>query len=291
MYKEVALDPACMAEYHYYALIKREFGFDKGRYAAAEVKEWAKAAVKFVKDSDLQPVKKSSIKTFLNRVQRGKESSTFLLAGDRKAVAGIDWNTWWNAQQQVRGFSVSISDGGVEGAVSHDEILEGCEQWEIPASTSVERSAEDIIGVLDPLLLMSKEVILVDQYFRLSKNGSLEELVRLLNGSSVSSLTIVSSMGTPNAQQVYAREYKPLNNRGFKFVWINAPDKYFHDRYVVTDIGALRAGHGFMPEIKKGTHADKLNFNLISKEEAQGVRDSLFEVLDKGVANTVLDIQ
>ncbi len=42
MYKEIALDPHCMSEFHYYGLLKSEFGFESGRYVIAPTKEWVR---------------------------------------------------------------------------------------------------------------------------------------------------------------------------------------------------------------------------------------------------------
>jgi len=63
MYQEVAFDPKCLSEYHYYGLLKSEFGFEKGRYISAPIKEWVREAYKAVKTSPLiQPNKKSPLR-------------------------------------------------------------------------------------------------------------------------------------------------------------------------------------------------------------------------------------
>ena len=287
MYKEVAIDPKCMAEYIYYVLVKREFGFDKGRYAAADVKQWAREAFQIVKKSDMQTIRKKSVTNFLNRVQRGMESERFLLASDRKLIKGDDWNSWWVAQMKHRPFSASVSESDLEGTINHDAILDDCQQWKVPPSVSVDRSAEDIVSPIESLIYISREVLLVDQFFRFSDNNTLLELFKMLSVSPVTKFTVVTSMDTVNIQQVYEREYKALNIHSIMFNWIKAPARYFHDRYFVSDVGAVKAGHGFMPEVKKGIHADKLNINIVSIDEAQGVKQSLAEVLESGAASAV----
>ena len=49
MYQEVALDPRCLGEYHYYGLLRNGFGFEAGRYVIAPVRDWAKEAFQAAK--------------------------------------------------------------------------------------------------------------------------------------------------------------------------------------------------------------------------------------------------
>ncbi|MBE8232535.1 MAG: hypothetical protein HAW67_02280, partial [Endozoicomonadaceae bacterium] len=67
MYQEVAFDPECFSEYHYYGLLKSEFGFEKGRYIVAPIRSWVREAVKAVKDSQqIKPIRKQTIKNFVS---------------------------------------------------------------------------------------------------------------------------------------------------------------------------------------------------------------------------------
>ena len=66
-----------------------------------------------------------------------------------------------------------------------------------------------------------------------------------------------------------------------------APNQFFHDRYLITDAGAVRAGHGFMSDAVKGTHADQVNLNLIGIAEAERTQRSLQDLLASGRANIV----
>ncbi len=189
------------------------------------------------------------------------------MTNDRKNIKNDDWIEWWQAETKHRAFSASVSEN-IKDQVNYSEILEGNEQWEIPPSISVQRNARDIVAAIEPLLYLSKEVTLVDQYFRLTNNKTLVELFKVLAGCSVEKFTVVTSMGNANIEAAYRRDFKSLNTRQVSFIWVKAPERYFHDRYLLTDVGALRAGHGFMAEIEKGTHADMLNINIISTEEA-----------------------
>ena len=67
----------------------------------------------------------------------------------------------------------------------------------------------------------------------------------------------------------------------------NLPEKLFRDHYVITEVGAIRSGQGFMPMLKKGVHADMANYNSISKAEADRVISELDELIKSGRAEGI----
>jgi hypothetical protein len=290
MYKEVAFDPACMANMEYYGLARQHFGFDKGRYIAADIKAWAREAMRHVKDSELQPVKQQSIKNYLNKLGRAKYHEDFILAEDRTGLNIEDWNSWWQEQRKIREFSLTISESVGDGGVNVDQINSGCAEWEIPPSISVARIAHDIVNALLPLALISEEITIIDQYFRLVDNSVLVELFGRLANYSIRKLRVVTAMDTANVLGAYDKNYRSLNVRPISFEWIQAPAKFFHDRYFITNVGALRSGQGFMSDAEKGTHADLANLNIISHTEAHRTLSDLEELLGRGGASTVLSI-
>lgn len=86
MYKEVAFDPSCLRSFEYYSLLKQQFGFDKGRYVAADRKAWAREAMCVVKQAGFTVVREQSIKNYLNKLARSRGWDEFLLAPDRKKI-------------------------------------------------------------------------------------------------------------------------------------------------------------------------------------------------------------
>ncbi|HDM8237082.1 hypothetical protein ACXZ7L_08920 [Vibrio campbellii] len=287
MYKEVAFDPSCMGSMEYYGLVKQHFGHDHGRYISADVKAWAREAIQHVKASNLQPVKQKSIKNYLNKLVMSKDYKEFHLAADRKVVGKDRWNDWYEEQIAIRPFSFAISEAKNIDSITIDDINEGDEVWLLNRSVSVERSAKDILEVLVPLIKVSNSITIIDQFFRFSGNETLKELLLNCTSSEVANICVVSSIEPKDEARIYDREYKSLNSRNIAFQWIKAPDKFFHDRYFITDVGAVRSGHGFMPEVKKGTHADKANLNIISREEVQRTLGDLQGLLEVNQAKTV----
>ncbi len=275
MYKEVAIDPRCMADMGYYNLVKQHFGYDKGRYISAEVKGWTKEAMKYVKKSDLSDVKLQSVKNYLNKIGRSKDNNEFLLTKDRKGSDATCWNDWVDKQKTIRVFSCIISNAEGVDKINIRDINEGCSLWDIPVSTSIKKNPHDIISVLQPLVDLSQKIVLIDPFFRLSMNPVLEELFKEIQNSCLTSLRVVTSMDSTDVKRIYDSEYEKLNTKKIAFQWIKAPEKFFHDRYFISNVGALSAGQGFLKQIEKGAPSDLLNLHRISQDEALGILGAL----------------
>lgn len=291
MYKEVALDPSSLVSMEYYNLVKQHFGFEHGRYISADIESWAKEAMKFVKGAELQEIKKQSVKNFLNKLVRAKNPIEFCLARDRKSVVSDHWNDWLQKQLAIRPFSFAISESSDFECIGVDAINAGDALWKVDRSVSVDRSTIDLFRILKPLILISNTVTLVDQHFRLATNRNLVELFRIASEAGIGRLTVVTAMETPDPAGLYARDYQTLNTNGFQFIWIKAPEKYFHDRYFITDVGAIRSGHGFMTEARKGAHADMANLNIIGKDEADRTLEDLEQLQKTNKAEVQLHIE
>lgn len=278
-----------MAEFEFYNLIHQHFGFDHGRYIAADIKEWAKEAMQIVKASNMQTIKQHSVKNYLNRIGRLSDLSEFHLAEDRKNITGDSWENWWDRQTSIRNFSTTISETK-NHALRMEDINGKHPDWVIPRSIEVSKEAAYIMNALVPLLMLSEEITLIDPYFSFNQNPVLMELFNQSDCYSINSITIVSAIQPKNPQFIYSLQYKPLNAKGINFKWIVAPDKFFHDRYFISNTGAIRSGQGFSEDIKKGAHSDTYKFNIIGKEEANGAILHLNTILTKGSASIIFQI-
>ena len=291
MYKEVSFDPSCMGSMEYYGLVKQHFGYDHGRYISANIKAWAREAMKCAIAADLPPVKKQSIKNFLNKASRSPvKKEYFVLPEDRKGVSEDGWLDWHAEQEKVRPFSFVISESDHIDSITVDDINSGCDDWQVSRSVSVERNEKDLVAPLVSLMVISSSLTLLDPYFVFSDNEVVSELLVNAKTLGLSSVRFVTSMKTPGAESIFNRCYKKNMPNNLSMSWIVVPDKYFHDRYVITDAGAIRSGQGFMPATKRGVHADKANYNSISKVEAAGVISELDELIKSGKAEVVFEV-
>lgn len=276
MYKEIAINPECMAHFDYYGLLKRETGYEKGRYLVADIRAWAREAYSYAKEADMSPVKKKSVTNFLNKLVKNRSNDHFAAPGDRQGFSADSWINWWSQQSALRCFSATLSEVHLEGTICYLDVIEGAEAWDLGPSIMLRRDCVEIVNVLQSLLNMSKELLIVDQYFSFSTNKTLLEIFsRLPRYTSLTRIHLVTSIETRNPGSVYTREYAALIPQGVSFRLTQVPNKYFHDRYMITDTGALKAGYGFKAGVTQGAPSDKLSVNLMALEEARYVRESL----------------
>lgn len=288
MYQEVAFDPQCLAEYHYYGLLKSEFGFEKGRYVCAPVKEWVREAYKAVKaSSQIQPNKKKSIKNYLNKLQKSKSGCPVTLPRYRESVEFDIWEQWCVKEMEVEPFNTIISEC-FETGLSYDEIIEGPDCWKLSPTTQVRKNAQEIKTVIEPLIRLGGDITIIDQYFRLSDNLVLEEIVRsAVKDSAVSSIILVTSIDTANVKQVFEEQYLSKFPACPSFNIVVAPQKYFHDRYIISKFGSIKAGHGFSEAPELGTQSDFLSISLCGEEEAHNSLTMVNEVVSAGNAQKI----
>jgi len=289
MYQEVAFDPECLSEYHYYGLLKSEFGFEKGRYIVAPIKQWARDAFQAAKNSDqLKPVKKKSITNYLNKLQKSKVEHSLILPKYRALVNGDNWNDWCQKQIDVAPFNSIISES-FNNAISYDDLIDGDARWVISPTVQVRKNAAEIISVIKPLIALGGILTIVDQYFRLVDNEVLASILSEVNcNDSIKAIKLVTSIETNNPIQVYNDTYAARYPNVPKFELIVSPERFFHDRYIISTLGSIKAGHGFSEGIEQGTQADLLSVSLCGNEEAKDTLIWVRKMVEEGKATTTV---
>lgn len=285
MFKEIALDPQCMANFEYYGLLKNSFGPERGRYLIAPLREWVQAAVQALKASDIAPVKRKSVSNFLNKLQRDRQNPYLILPKDRQNVVenGFEpWLRWLSAQQQFRPFVAVVSEQQIDGSLDYLAVLDDKAHWPVSPTIQVDRNVESIASALMPLWYLAKDIVIIDAYFRFTVNPLLQQLLKDISRyRSIISLTIVTAMDTANAELVYQREFasKPYSLPAIRLMKV--PQGYFHDRYLLTNIGSVKAGHGFSVDVEKGVQADKLSLSLCGEAETADVHQHVRSLLER----------
>lgn len=294
MYKEVAFDPAALVDLNYYFLLKREFGLDKGRYVSAFVQEWANEAISFVKNSDLQPNKKKSIKNFLNKLKQKKPPFQICLATDRKVITqelNEPWDFWFKKQSEHREYSTVISERGYKGCLDVMDLDRDCEKWHVPASLGISKEADDILKVIEPLLMFGDELIVIDNYFKVASNPVLVGLFKLLHKyEHIKNVIVVTTMETADVNAVFKQQLLPYYSEKFSFKVFSVIKGYFHDRYFICGRTALRAGQGYSEDVNKGAHADIVNMNLIGEEEFNRTQSDFRTAINTHIAPLYFEV-
>lgn len=294
MYKEVAVDPTCIADDACFFALREQFGFEKGRYLIADGKRWLSDAMAAVKEAqgknELKPVRAKTIKAWLNKARGNIEQRDrqILLPLNRTMSPEVPtWNDWWAEQQAIRNFDVSVVPASNPPQTYDFTQLATVANWQVSPSFSVAKTAESIVAALEPLLRISKEVYLLDNYFRLGSNKVLTVLISTAARVGCTRLRIITACACPNPAAVWEREYEGLTSSTLKCDWVIVPDKYFHDRYLITDTGALKAGHGFLADVAKGIAADTLNLSYCAFNEAQITKQQIDALLSEKKASII----
>ena len=241
-------------------------------------------AYPFVKNSGIQPVKKKTIQLYLNKLRTSKQPSEFRLASDRGGVAHDSWINWHQQQSSRRPFSCTVSENPLLGGLTIDSVNEGDDMWLSKRSISIDRNSAAIVEALEPLIKLSKTFTIIDPYFQIAGINSFGNLLECCQCYGVQTIQVVTSIEMADPLRAYRDMYEHLNVNDIAIAWITAPERFFHDRYVITESGAIRSGQGFMPAVGRGIHADQANLNLISKDEAERTLASLKSIIESGHA-------
>jgi hypothetical protein len=289
MYQEVAFDPQCFSEYHYYGLLKQNFGFEAGRYVVGPVREWVKEAFQATKASEtIKPVRKKSITHFLNKLQKSKSNQIILLPKYRKGISTKTWDEWCQQQVALSPFKSVISESFPD-AINYEDITERNASWVLSPTIQIKKKACEIITVIEPLLKFGGEITIIDQYFCLTNNHVLDAILAVIqNSQSINTIRLVTSINVNNPVHVFSNDYLSKYPHSPKFEFIVAPGKFFHDRYVIASLGAIKSGHGFSEGVEQGAQADNLSISLCGKEEADGTLQWVDTVIEEGKAITVV---
>jgi hypothetical protein len=164
MYKEIAFDPQCLDEYHYYGVLKGAFGEEKGRYVIAAFNEWLREAFTAVKNFNIQDIKKQSVKNYLNKLRRNKGANVMVLPFDRREVVDPKnvetWYEWLAFQKNYMDFDATVSERDIDGSIKYEDIIEECEGWSVAPSVRVNRNPKDIVEAILPLVRFGNQVTL-----------------------------------------------------------------------------------------------------------------------------------
>ena len=193
------------------------------------------------------------------------------------------------SQMTNRKFSATVSETKLEDCISFEDIIDDSDKWYVKPSVRVNKTPKEIVDSFISLLVLSERLLIVDPYLSISSNKVLIELFTRLNQlPNIKRITIASAIKTKNPGSAFKSQYEKMLPEGINFELIEFPDKYFHDRYVITERGALQLGQGLKDELEKGAHADKLGIHLVSEEDANSVHKSLKEALDERKASVAL---
>jgi hypothetical protein len=167
----------------------------------------------------------------------------------------------------MRQFNAVVSEKVGTAHTNYEQIIDGDKAWVIPPTLWIDKTEREILSVIKPLLYVAKELTIADPYFKLPGNNLLKAILKSAKGSGVRKVTIATSMECGNLVAVFQREYKKTLSEDIKLIYVRLPDQFIHDRYILTDTAAIKAGQGFAVAPEKGLQSDHLSVSLCGFEE------------------------
>jgi hypothetical protein len=274
---EYAVDPALFSNFNDCRIIFDNFSQEQGRLIAGSPKDWQRQVLKNIKKGEIQPVRKKSIKVKLKKLL--KES----LIKNRNLSswdAECSWLENIAKENNIIPYAAVLTEqkqlNPIESYEASSLFLDAPECWSEHTQVSVVRKAKDIVDVIDPLLLLSQNIVIIDRYFKVGESTSanvLKEIIKRANkycfGKGINKITIHVSDRYQNFKSLgdSVQEYLP---DGFTVLIYSWDDSIiWHNRFLITDVAGFDFGHG-LSEMRLGlpqSHTDScVDINILSFE-------------------------
>jgi hypothetical protein len=95
----------------------------------------------------------------------------------------------------------------------------------------------------------------------------LKAILRSASSAGVGKVSIVTTMDCSNLSGVFEREYQASRTDIPLVNYVRVPHGFIHDRYLLSDKAAIKAGQGFSTAPEKGLQSDRLSISLCGLEE------------------------
>lgn len=278
MIEEYAVEPKAVKTWASFRYIVEKFGIENGLVISRFPKKWPALVMDAMTES-----------SFLNRARmterlaelKQKESKVLVSFG-RSFEPGDSWQTNVVRSHRDRPFGGVISEkkwSGFEDAVPVEDADE--KVFKHVREAAVERKAESLSAACAPLLSCSREIVLVDPYFRPRDQRFLRTIALFLRDATQGAAKIVSiEIHTKfkndddtfnNFRVACTKGLGPLLPRGLElrvFRWQERSgdgdnqSERLHARYLLTERGGIRSEGGW----DEGTSGQTTDLSLLAKD-------------------------
>ena len=299
MILEYAVEPAAIgADWETFIVMIERFGVDKGRLISQwpyrKGEKWiSKVTSEAKKNLDIGDVKISSMKA---RMRRPVKVADFCrdIGNYNSDISWIDNIEHENSRRPF--YLIACKDEAVtlEGFTTTNKFIDDPDHSETNSSCDVELTSGKISDTLLPVVLISKEVNIVDPYFNitLKSRNYLDPLISLfdkLEKLKCPAKTIrfhfswepQSGSENPNIflenNKSALQQYIPAGYTVELIAWTTRLNgQKFHNRYCLTDLVGLQSGEGFAEENKNTTdtysllsNSDRLDLLKMFSDDSQ----------------------
>jgi hypothetical protein len=284
MFKEVAFDPKCLNEFSYYTILTQNISFDTGRFISACPFLWAQEAMESVKHAKMQNVKRQSIKNFIIKVRQEKVGH-FITAPNRTSYSR-PWLSWVKKENENKAFDTIITSEveKVTNSINDLGVSSNDASWNNPISRRIKRDENEIVDALKTMIQSSSRFTMIDQYLQINCNPIIDKLLEFLSkNESIKELFLVTASCTNDPMKGFNSEYGKYKDLP-KITIVKANPKYFHDRFAISEFGAIYSGQGFSLGGDEGTPTEFLKWGFISYVDANIELESIEKAVSDGCA-------
>jgi hypothetical protein len=270
---EFAISPTLCTNYKDLQFFLQTFGSSEGRlFSDIPRKKWIQLARLEIKASENGQVMKKRLVAAVERLSRKALHR-------RNYVPDVGEKPWLDhaiAAHKDRPLKAILTDcysGNEECIISCEHDFIDDNRWTIPLDSEVNRSAAEMTQAIRPMLDCAREVVLIDRNFDPDKYRWRQFLIKLTELLSERAFSpsigkidfhIGDDIGVTQLQYLCSNRIASILQGGIKvnfFVW---PRDDLHDRYVLTDIGAVRFGVGL--DVWDGSGPQKVEISRVSEE-------------------------
>lgn len=251
MIKEFALEPSLLNNWKDFRYFVEKFGIPQGRLISKYPKRWKRLVYDSL--SGCAEIERKRIEEQLSSID------TRLISRTHEFDPLLDWGTNAENEHLIRPFHAIIAKNNPRTksfVLEAESICDSNSLWNISRSKIIKRSADEISGCVEFLILNSREVMLIDPYFapdKLSYRRTLEAIIMLTVGGhkrlpSKFEIHLKDYWGNSHFENECRRLLSPLVPREILiklYRWRDKPngDK-LHNRYILSDLGGIRFGSG-----------------------------------------------
>lgn len=267
MFYEYALEPAVLATWQSVRYFLDAFGPWKGRFLVAFPGKWKRMVYEGLSCPDYEKHK------IIERLKR-LDPCVFSLGRGATFDPAQPWRANAAAEHGRQPFrAVIVAEGPSVGEfIEADAVTDAHPLWNVEPGTAVARDPASFVRALQLLIRSSSHLALVDPYFRADQRDKLDALLHLCRATVVRSVTIdVHASDAVLAHHEFlrlARLAVPQNlPRGTTVTFRSWTERRggdrFHNRYVITDVGAVQFGDG----IERGDAGQYDRLSLLGPDE------------------------
>ena len=262
MIRQYAISPACLLSWDSFCRFVDQIGIGHGRLLADFPSSWRSELLRQLKAAGLEQQNQNVWKRITERMATEAFARKFIRREDATYSTGVSWIENAAVEHAKRPFDAVIAKcvpPQSAAVVDPDDITEEHPRWRVERTKTIKMSAGEIIGVVRPLVRVSREILLIDRYLfgfdERTRRASLCDrhfatLRQLATECKCRTMSLVEyhcgdCRGLDDVVvQEFVEKVKASFPSNMDFVLCVWPMGSQHNRLILTDVGGVIFGHG-----------------------------------------------